>query len=184
MKNAEILIAALLAVTLPAYAGGGHDHGEAAVSAAGIVLPSVTAVTESFELVGRLGSGELSILVDRTDSNEPVLGARLSVELDGRTAEAPFHADHGNYSLTDTALLALLEKPGIRAMTFTLIAGDESDLLTGEMDIHDEPVAAGHVASWRDYATQGGATALVILLAVVVLRRFAAVRQARRGGVA
>lgn len=184
MKTTGILLAALLAASLPAHAGDGHDHGEAPAAATGVVLPAVTAVSEGFELVGRLGGGELSILIDRIDSNEPVLGARLSVELDGRTVEAPFHADHGDYSMTDASLLALLEKPGVKALTFTLISGDESDLLTGEMDIHDEPAAAGHVANWRDYALQGAAVALAILLAVVGLRRFGAARNARQGGAA
>ena len=84
-------------------------------------------------------------------------------------------------------MLAAAPKAGVIPVAATIYAGDETDLLAGEFDIHDEGVAAGaaHVRGWRDYATWGVGTALALLLAAVGLRRFASLRNtqnARLGG--
>ncbi len=166
-------------------AGEGHDHGDAPPPAAGKALPSVTAVTESFELVGRLHADELSILIDRADTTEPVLDAELSVELNGRSALAPFHADHGDYSLTDPEILARLRQPGSKSLLFTLVAGRDSDLLAGELDVHDEPVAADPGRPvWQGYALAGVAVAGLLAVFAVAARRLRAARQSSTGGVA
>lgn len=176
--------AAGLAVVAPtASAGDGHDHGDAPPATSGVAVPTVTAVSETFELVGRLHADELSILVDRAPSNEPVLGAELSVELDGRSVAAPFHVDH--YSLTDPQLLARLRQPGSKALAFTLLAGEDSDLLSGELDVHDEhneTAAAPARPAWSGYALGGGAAMGLFGVFAVVRRR--AARNLRNGGAA
>ncbi len=160
----------LLLPLLPSTALAAGNHDETPAAQTGIAAPSVTATSDAFELVGRLENGELAVLIDRADTNEPVLGATLSVELDGRSADAPFEAEHGAYSLTDATLLAQLGHPGVHALVFTLIAGEESDLLTGELDVHEEddhPTAAGSssLSGWQAYATWVGA-ALAALAAL------------------
>lgn len=168
-----------------AQAGDGHDHGDAPATAAGPALPAVTAASELFELVGRLHADELSILIDRADSTEPVLGAELSVELDGRTVAAPFHTDQGHYSLNDAEVLARLRQPGSKSLVFTLLAGSDSDLLTGELDVHDEHAAVAPAApAWQGFVRPAAAGFLAILIAVVVLRRLRGARQFRSGGAA
>jgi hypothetical protein len=92
-------------------------------------LPRVEAKSETFELVAELRATELSILIDRYETNEPVLGARLEVESGGVKAVAQYRADRGDYAVMDAALLKVLAAPGEHGLVFTLIAGAESDLL-------------------------------------------------------
>lgn len=176
--------ALIVAGTLPALAGEGHDHGGAAV-VAGPALPSVTAVSETFELVGRLYPDEMSILIDRAASNEPVLDSKLTVDLDGRSVLAPFHSDHGDYSLTDAEILKKLREPGVKTMTFTLVAGAENDLLAGELEVHEEAHTgnASQPRDWKKYALWAGPAGVILILLVMLVRRRAS-RNPRLGGVA
>ena len=96
-------------------------------------VPRVEAKSELFELVANLKPGELSILVDRYETNEPVLGAQLEVESGSLKAIAAFRADKGDYVVTDAALLKALAAPGEHALVFTLMAGKDSDLLDGTL---------------------------------------------------
>lgn len=177
--------AILIAGSLAAQAGEGHDHGEAPAAAAGKSLPVVTAVSESFELVGRLHHDELSILIDRAATTEPVLNATLTIDVDGRSIVAPFHADHGDYSLSDPAALAKLHQVGSKPLTFTLVAANDSDLLTGELDVHDEqPGVAEHLHGWKEYALWAGAGLAGLALLSLLVRRIRASRNPRLGGVA
>lgn len=178
-------VALNVAGTLPALAGEGHDHGEAAV-VAGPALPSVSAVSETFELVGRLYPSEMSILIDRAASNEPVLNGKLTVDLDGRSAVAAFHSDHGDYSLTDAEILKKLREPGVKTMTFTLIAGAESDLLGGELDMHEEVhvETTTYTHDWKEYALWAGAVSGGVLLLAALLHRLRASRNPHFGGAA
>lgn len=126
----------LTGLLLPAWAGpGAHgpngEHMDAPAAANGAGLPRVEAHSEAFELVGQLDDKELSLLVDRYASNEPVLNAKVEVESGGIQAVARFHADHGDYAVEDTRLLALLRQPGEHALVFTVTLGAESDLLDG-----------------------------------------------------
>lgn len=111
---------------------GEHLDGPATMSAPS-ALPRVEAKSELFELVATLHAGELSVLVDRFDTNEPVLDAALEVESGGIKAKAGFRADQGDYAFDDPKLLALLRSPGEHGLVFTLVAGQESDLLDGTL---------------------------------------------------
>lgn len=130
-----------LAISLPAWASPGahgpngeHLDGPAAAASTGSV-PRVETFSELFELVGQLSGGELSILVDRYETNEPVLNGQLEVEVQGIKARAKFHADLGDYAVDDPKLLQALSRPGKHALLFTLVAGEESDLLEGTLEV-------------------------------------------------
>ena len=99
-------------------------------------VPKVLAVSEQFEAVGRLETNGLVFYVDRADSNAPVLTARLAVEFEGKSVNATFRPEQGDYMIADAAWLAPLRREGEHALALTLIAGEESDLLTGELDVH------------------------------------------------
>ena len=99
-------------------------------------VPKVLAVSEQFEAVGRLETNGLIFFVDRADSNAPVLNARLAVEFEGKSVDATFRPEQGDYLIADAAWLAPLRREGEHALALTLIAGEESDLLTGELDVH------------------------------------------------
>ncbi|AXA93258.1 hypothetical protein [Massilia sp. YMA4] len=136
-----------LATVLPAHAAPGahgpngeHLDGPAATTDAGTV-PRIETFSELFELVGHLSGGELSVLIDRYDTNAPVLGGTLEVEYGKLKARATFHADVGDYAIDDAQLLQALSKPGKHALLFTFTAGGESDLLEGTLDV---PAVAAH----------------------------------------
>lgn len=140
------LWAALLAATLAALslataaAPGAHgpdgEHLDGpGNSATGSALPRVDAKSEAFELVAQLRAGELAILIDRFETNEPVLGGKLEVESGTLKAVAAFRAEQGDYVVTEPALLKALSAPGEHPLVFTLVAGKDSDLLDGTLVI-------------------------------------------------
>lgn len=155
-RAALLLIAALACPALPALAGpGAHgpngehlDTPAAAAGAAAAAVPRLEAKSELFELVATLSGGELSMLIDRYETNEPVLQARVEVEADGHKATAKFHADLGDYAIDDEAFLKALSQPGEHALVFTVIAGEDSDLLDGTLSVReggvDDTAGPGH----------------------------------------
>lgn len=157
---------------------GEHLVGSAASHAQGDGGARIETSSELFELVGHLQGQELSVMIDRYNSNEPVLNAELDVEFGAITAQATFHADQGDYAFDDAALLAALAKPGQHALVFTLSAGDDSDLLEGTLNVtkqyqaHDTHDDHAHFP-WRWSAAAG----LILLAALgMVLRRRRAMR--------
>lgn len=118
-------------------------------------LPRLQAHTDAFELVAELRATELVILVDRYESNEPVLGAKLEVESGALKAVATFRPEQGDYVVTEPALLKALNSPGEHALVFTLVAGSASDLLDGTLTRPAEnPGATGHTAPRPGQARQ------------------------------
>lgn len=119
----------------------GDDHKEHAHAAPATVvettaaMPTLRAESEQFELVARLYPDELGLYIDRWASNVPLLNAEVEVELNGRKAVAQFHADHGDYAVADADLLRFLNTPGEHALVFTIVAGSETDLLTGTLTV-------------------------------------------------
>ena len=151
----------LLAPPAPALAAPGahgpngeHLDGPATMRAASS-LPRVEAKSEAFELVAELRAGELAIFVDRFESNEPVLGAKLEVESGPLKAVAAFRAEQGDYVVTDAAMLKALAAPGDHGLVFTLLAGKDTDLLDGTLVATAGGVAAkdahGHAHGGDDH---------------------------------
>ena len=128
--TALVLCAATPAIAAPGAHGpnGEHLDGPATMRPAS-ALPRVEAKSETFELVAELRASELAIVVDRFETNEPVLGAKLEVESGTLKAVAAFRAEQGDYAVTDAALLKALAGPGEHGLVFTLVAGKDSDLL-------------------------------------------------------
>ena len=167
------LMAFLLALTAlirPAWAGAGHDHGDAPAQAAGTASPRFTAHSDLFEAVGVLMGDELSITIDRYATNEPVLNSKVELESGSLKAVADFHADHGDYSVPSSTF----KKPGTYAIVLTITAGDQTDLLAGELVVpspdaqatHDE-----HAPSWLRWAAYAGATLLLVGVASIAIRK-------------
>lgn len=139
----------------------------------GATIPRMEAASETFELIARLDGGELSILVDRFETNEPVLNAKLEVESNGIKAAGTFHADHGDYAFTDERLLKTLSQPGKHPLVFTIFAGNDSDLLEGTLNVSTTQVAHDHdhphvpLRVW----IAGGALALVLMAGALWMSR-------------
>ena len=113
--------------------GGEHLDAPGAGVAVGNASPRVESKSETFELVGRLEGGVLSILIDRYETNEPVLDASVDIESGGIKAKAAFRAEQGDYVVADPAMLKLLSGPGTYSLIFTIGAGKDSDLLDGKL---------------------------------------------------
>jgi hypothetical protein len=164
-----LLLPLLLALPLTLSAGpGAHgpngEHLDAPPPSAGVdARPRAEMATEGFEAVATLYADELSIVIDRFATNEPVLQARLSVESGGLKADARFHEDHGDYAVDDPKLLALLRQPGDHPLVFTLVAGEESDLLDAVLHVEapDHDHAPGQLTA-REYAALAGAALLLL----------------------
>lgn len=124
--------------------------------------PVVEAVSESFEIVGRLYAAGFVFHVDRAPSNEPVLAGALAVEVAGREAKARFRPESGDYLIDDAAWLEPLRAPGDYALSFTLIAGETGDLLTGDLVV-PLPASAEPTASGLAWPLAGAGLALAIL---------------------
>ena len=134
------LASGALMLSLPGIAGPGahgpggeHLDGPAPVLSAGSSVPRVEAKSETFELVARIEGGALSILIDRYDTNEPVLDASVEVESGTVKAKAAFRREQGDYAIVDPAMVKLLASPGSHPLVFTVVAGKDSDLLEGAM---------------------------------------------------
>ncbi len=110
---------------------GEHLDGPAPGAASGSSAPRMEAKSETFELVAHLRSDELSMLINRYDTNEPVLNAKVEIESGMLKAVAKFHSDLGDYAVDDPALLKALRAPGDHAVVVTVLAGAETDLLDG-----------------------------------------------------
>ena len=177
---AALLVAAIL-VAAPAWAGDGHDHGDAAPAAVGEALPRFTAESETFELVGVLSGKQITLYLDRFADNSPVRDAQIELEIGGAKFKAEKQGDD-EYEV----VLPEAPKPGVLPVTATVTAGNEADLLAGELDIHEAAHAeeAAHTHSWTEYA--GWAAAGVALLALLGWggRRVFGARSVRAGGAA
>jgi hypothetical protein len=173
MKIIHSTVATFMAVIFTllspmAIAGEGHDHAEAAPKTQGTALPRFVAVSEDLEMVGIVNGKQLTIYLDRFTDNSPVNDAQIDIDIQGGKYKAEKHGV-GEYEviLKDTL------KPGVIAITATIQAGELNDLLTGELDLHedeDEPVSG---SSWKGIALWigGGLLALMALGAIVRLRQ-------------
>lgn len=165
MKRFRISICGALLVPGWLLAGGGddHSHGPAAAPAvtATAVPLRVEAASELFELVGVLDGDKLVIHLDRYASNEPVLGAKISVEGGPLKAAAAVERD-GIY----TVAAAGLATPGTHPLVFTVQAGEANDLLTGDLVVASAPAVAAHAdgLDWHSLRTPALGTLAAVLL--------------------
>jgi hypothetical protein len=167
----------------PGAHGPNGEHLDAPVGpAAGSTdTPRFEARTETFEMVGRLQGGELSIFINRFETNEPVLDATVELETGDLKAKAPFHRDLGDYSVDDKAFLEALSKPGRHSLVIMVVAGADSDLLDATLVVTPTTVAAAgaHEHAWWEsrFALLGGlglGVALLVGWALLRSRRPAA----------
>ena len=177
---AALLLAAATLSAGIARAGDGHDHGDAPPAANGPAQPRFSAVSETFELVGVLSGKRITLYLDRSADNSPVHDAVIELEIAGVTHKAETHGE-----AEFDVMLAEAPKPGVLPITATVTVGKETDLLAGELDIH-EPAraeAAQHHHHWEEYAAWAAAAAAAFLLAWGA-RRALGPRRQRAGGAA
>lgn len=177
-----LILVVTAGVSLSAAAGPGHDHGDEPAVAGGAASPRFVAVSEAFELVGIVNGKQITLYLDRADTNVPVKDAKLEVEFGGAKLALESLAP-GEFKAT----LAEAPKPGVIPVTATVIAGQDTDLLAGDLDLHDHSnEAKSKVApGWKGYlpALMGGVAVVGLLVSVTMwLRRRKASFSARTGG--
>ena len=121
---------------------GEHLDSPAATAGSASTAPRMEARSESFELVAHLRGEELSMLINRFETNEPVLKAKVEVESGTAKAAAKFHEDMGDYAVDDPAFLKVLKAPGAHPLIVTILAGTDSDLLEGTLQTGPANAAA------------------------------------------
>lgn len=164
---------------MPALAADehGHDH-DAPASSSGPALPRFAAVSDAFELVGVVSGKQLTVYLDRFEDNAAVKDAKVDLDIGGEKVALETR-DAGEYVGT----LAQELKPGVIAVTASIVAGSESDILAGDLDLHAEAIAHGeHARGWRGYA--GWAAGAVVVLAAIAwaVRRRGGAHSGRAGG--
>jgi hypothetical protein len=141
----------------------------------------IEAKSDLFELVATLTGGELSILIDRFATNEPVLKAQVEVESGGLKAQAKFHADIGDYAIDDPAMLKKLFTPGEHPLVITVLAGEDSDLLDGVLRVSASSADHEHGIHWA-WWTLGALVIFALLGIAAALLRKKFQRQFSEGG--
>ena len=139
-----LLLAVALLLSAPALAHEGHDDAPAAAN--GPSQPRFTATSDLFELVGVVNGKQLTLYLDHAPTNAPVKDATLEQAL----------------------------PEGTSPVTATVTAGNDSDLLAGELDLHaDMPPEPDHAHGWKEYAlwSAGGIAALALAVAALRMTR-------------
>lgn len=134
-----VLCTTLLAA--PALAGPGgpdHSHGPEPAAAALPQSPRLVAVSETWQLVGILKGGALTLYLDRQEDNAPATGATLDLDIAGRAVRAEAQPD-GTFRVPADALGG----PGEIEILAT-IGGSAPDLLAGTIRL---PGGAGAAAA-------------------------------------
>ncbi|MGL5115241.1 MAG: efflux RND transporter periplasmic adaptor subunit, partial [Beijerinckiaceae bacterium] len=120
-----------------ASAHEGHDHGAPPTPVSTTIAPRIDASSDIFELIGVLRGGKLTLFVDRFITNEPVADAEIEVETPAGTVKASRNLD-GTFALD-----AGWAKPGeAHDLIITVTAGAEIDVLTGQLQVPAESIAA------------------------------------------
>ena len=140
LLRAVTLAIALLAGSAAAHEG--HDHGgQADAFPKAGSTPRLESTSGPFELVALLQKGELVIYLDRFESNDPVVGATVTVETPAGSVAA--NAKEGAYRLSATWATA-----GSHDLIFTVTADDVTEILTGVLKVAPDLPGAARSGGW------------------------------------
>lgn len=142
--------------------------------------PRFEAQSESYEIVGSLRKEELSLLIDRFETNVPVRQATVQVELGQLKAGAKYREGLGYFSIDDEAILKELWKPGAHALVISIIEDEDSDLIDVKLTVGVEVDAHSHFED--KYAIAMAVGLLIALLAFVAFKKRHLFSKFRQGG--
>ena len=148
---------------------GEHIDAPSSTSGKASMSPRFEVQSESYEIVGSLLKEELSMLIDRFETNVPVRQATVQVELGQLKAEAKYHDDLGDFSIDAEAILKELWKPGTHALVISIIEDEDSDLIDVKLVVGDQADTHSHVE--YKYAIALAAGLLIALLAFVAFKK-------------
>ena len=169
------LIASILKLNLAlwlfsplAQAHGDEDHGAAPATVAIGGAPRIVMHSDLFELVGIVESGAMTLYLDRFADNSPVTDAKIEVEVGAEKGVATAN-QNGTYRFPAKAFA----KPSEMPVTFTISAGNDYDLLAGDLVVADEHTESAAKASnlFTNKWLIGGAIVMIILIVGSLLIR-------------
>ncbi|WP_410499052.1 hypothetical protein [Chitinibacter sp. S2-10] len=180
MKQLLVLIFGLILGSV-SWAHGDEDHGgqphsesphsESVSVQAGLIQTS--AQSPDFELLASIEGETLTVYLNRFADNSPVANAEIEIESGAFKARLKpvSGAGDGVYRVSAAALA----QAGEHALAFTIIAGEQSDLLDATLKVAAPPAISAITASRSSNtliavgAGLGTVAALIVL--VVILRR-------------
>lgn len=168
LQLAAFVLLSALVLGRPATAHEGHDHG-AVPEAIATALPRAEAHSDLFEVVAILQpGGALTVTLDRYAGNNPLDGS-VTLTIDGQEVAA----ERQGIGLFVTRH-PLLERPGRLDLVFTIMAGEEMDLLTATLDVPAPPAVSGTMvdalALLRDSTVQVGIGIGLLVLGLLLGR--------------
>lgn len=182
-----------LALAMPAWAAPGahgpngeHLDGQGASTTSTDSTPRFETFSEQFELVATLSGNELSVLIDRYETNEPLVNGKLELEFNGIKVNAKPQPDVGGYLFDEPKLIKALAEPGRHSLLFMVVAGEESDLLDGTLVVNAAQ-AQGHEHGAGEDHGHGHDGMRGLLLgggAILILITVTAIHTARRRKIA
>lgn len=104
------------------------DHGAAAVKTAK-ASPRFSASSDLFEVVGIVEGNQLGVYVDRYATNEPVTAAKIEMQIGADQFVGVLRAEHGDFVFAN----AKFDKPGSYPIVLTINAGEDIDILAGNL---------------------------------------------------
>lgn len=128
-----------------AIAHGGEDHGDEAKAAAPGVAARVTASSDQFEIVGvpvAEGGGTIRFYLTEFWTNAPIRDAKIEITRGDETSAAI--ATGNQYEVA----APWVNTRGRYPLTFSITAGQTSDLLIGTLDIPAAASAEEHNSVW------------------------------------
>lgn len=153
-----------------AFAGPGHDHGEASAGAPTTgSTPRFVASSDAFELVGLLEGKFLTVYLDHAQTNAPVEKARIELEWAGAPL-ALKAVGPGEF----VATLPQVPADDVISVTATVSDGQVSDLLAADFQLHDHAADRARTQAplhWQRAELWGAAGALALLSGGLWLRR-------------
>lgn len=149
-------------------AHGDEDHGAKPATVAIGGAPRLVTHSDLFELVGIVENGAMTLYLDRFADNSPVTDAKIEVEAGSEKGAATVNSN-GTYRFSAKAFA----KPSVIPVTFTVSAGNDTDLLAGDLAVADEHTEGVAKASnlFTNKWLIGGLVAMLILIVGSLLLR-------------
>lgn len=156
-------VAVCLFATL-AFAHGGEDHGnDEAAKGESSVAARLAASSAQYEIVGvptGQSGGKLTLYVTDFLSNKPVANAAIDVAVNDTTERAKVSGNH--YELA----APWVKTPGNYALTFSVTAGESSDLLIATLEIPAAAVQEVHETVWDHIIPHDGKAPSGLLITI------------------
>lgn len=150
----------LFSPLVQAHGDEDHDAKPATVAIGG--APRVVTHSDLFELVGIIENGAMTLYLDRFADNSPVTDAKIEVEVGAEKGVATA-SPNGTYRFSAKAF----NEPSEIPVTFTISAGNDTDLLAGDLAVADEH-AEGAAKASNLFANKWLIGGLIVVLILIV----------------